>query len=86
MVQELLMNISKHTGTSKATVQIKAAETTISIQADDNANGFREAQLQPLDGIGLQTIRYKVSLFSGNMDISSENGTLTSIRIPRQVD
>ncbi|GAA4084659.1 PAS domain-containing sensor histidine kinase [Mucilaginibacter panaciglaebae] len=87
MIQELAMNIVKHAEASRAAIDIAADEAAIYIQVRDNGKGFDEEGEQQKKGIGLQTVRYKVNLLSGTLNVSSAKGkgTTVEITIPRRI-
>ena len=87
MIQELMMNIIKHAGASFARINIKEHIDQIHVEVEDNGKGFEIVDF-PNIGIGLQTIRYKVNLLGGQLNITSTpgKGTQIIIIIPKQVN
>ncbi len=81
-VQELLMNVVKHAGASKAIVEVEVTVKAVNIMVCDNGKGFSKTYKN--NGIGLKTIRNKVKLLGGKFTLTSGNGqdTVISIRIP----
>lgn len=80
IVQELMMNIVKHSEASQAGIFVSEKSTAIQIRATDNGKGFDEMSLGR-DGFGLHTIRSKVNLLTGTIKISSVKGEGTTINI-----
>jgi PAS domain S-box-containing protein len=82
-VQELMLNVVKHSGATNATVTISADPTLILIKVADNGSGMKNI-INNSQGIGLTSIRSKISLLNGKVDIESEpeNGTTITIYIP----
>lgn len=87
IIQELMMNIVKHADASRGNITIHEKESAIHIRVRDNGKGFDETKLKN-EGIGLRTIRSKVTLLTGSMKISSGagKGTTIDIRIPKRID
>lgn len=83
IVQEIMMNIVKHSGATEALVALELKKAHILVLIQDNGVGF-DLQRKKRDGIGLKTIRNKVSLLNGNINIISSpgNGMITNIDIP----
>ncbi len=81
-VQELVMNVIKHAGASKSTIEVEVNGKAVHIMVCDNGKGFAENQKS--NGIGLTTIRNKVKLLNGKFTLTSGNGqdTAVNIRIP----
>ncbi len=84
IVQELAMNVVKHAHATHATVNLTELDTSIQFEVKDNGKGFEDTKLLN-EGIGLQTIRYKVELLNGKLQIvsGSGNGTTVCIAIPK---
>lgn len=85
IVQELATNIVKHSSARKADIRVAIGRKHITIGVQDDGLGF-----QPWDkthsGMGLQSIRNKVKLLNGTIDIRSEagQGTLVTIVLPNK--
>jgi PAS domain S-box-containing protein len=95
-VRELLFNVVKHAEASRATVAMQWVDDKLHIQVSDDGKGFpthkigqleHEAEFEE-DGMptsyGLPTIRYQLSLFSGQMEVQSEpgKGSLVTLTVP----
>ncbi len=95
-VRELLFNVVKHAGVDRAVVLLQQANGDYRVAVRDEGKGFDVASLdwgtaddggeeegQPRS-FGLPTIRHRLSLFGGQMDMQSEpeSGTLVTITIP----
>jgi signal transduction histidine kinase len=95
-VRELLFNVVKHAGVNEAMVSLRLENNDIQIEVRDRGKGFDVAalawqpshegeqdELQPRS-FGLPTLRHRLSLFGGHMDIQSEKdaGTHVTITIP----
>lgn len=80
ITQELVNNIFKHADATEASLTIRQQEDEISIQVIDNGKGFERQQIVK-KGIGLHAIRNRVHLLEGIIDIQSQLGQGTEIRI-----
>jgi signal transduction histidine kinase len=83
IIQELMINIVKHSGATEATVNIEIKKKGVLVMVEDNGNGLVNYS-QKYDGIGLKTIRNNVNLLNGKINITSKpgKGTIISIDIP----
>jgi PAS domain S-box-containing protein len=86
-VRELLFNVVKHAGASRAVVTLAWLEKGLRVEVQDDGKGFPdhrpEEQLSKQDdlprSLGLPTIRHQLSLFGGTMKINSKPGAGTQI-------
>ncbi len=90
-VRELLFNIVKHAGAKEARVALQWTKSGLRIEVSDDGRGFPvnepEKSMAQKPGenevlrtsFGLPTIRHRLSLFGGQLDIKSENGAGTQI-------
>lgn len=83
LVQELVMNVVKHSDATDALVAIEVHKTSVQVAVQDNGRGFNVVK-EKRDGIGLKTIRNNVNLLKGNINITSGRGqgTIINIDIP----
>lgn len=88
LVRELLFNVVKHAQTNRATVQIAqgpAGECMITVS--DEGQGFEPVQLQATNpqGFGLFSVRERLQLFGGRMEIRAQpqRGTQVTIYLPQ---
>ncbi|NLR82504.1 sensor histidine kinase [Chitinophaga eiseniae] len=74
IVQELVNNIIKHSQATQAMVQVSEQDHLLSVSIEDNGVGFREDEAT--DGMGLRSLRARVSALNGKIDIqtSEQNG------------
>lgn len=86
MVQELMLNVVKHAEATSAEVEIKANSEQVSILVQDNGRGMT-AIPNNKPGIGLSSIRNKVDLLKGNINIDSAQGkgTIITVQLPHQI-
>ena len=79
-VRELLFNVAKHAGVKRAQVRLAvAADNRVLITVSDEGVGFDEARIRTIgsavSGIGLFSIRERLALAGGGMDLESSPGT-----------
>lgn len=84
ITQELMTNIIKHSKATTACLNIKYQNSLINILVKDNGVGIDGTNNVQQPGIGLASIRNKVSLLQGVINIKSKpgNGTNIYIEIP----
>ncbi len=74
IIQELLNNMAKHAKATKASIELTAEEDLIVLEVRDNGIGIAEKELGKITGLGLHSIRNRVDLLGGNMEIKSGPG------------
>jgi len=81
IIQELISNCIKHSGANLAKIIVQIERDTFRATVSDNGHGFRTGEEDALlQGSGLRSIRNRIFLLNGNMELStSEKGS--SIRI-----
>ena len=83
VVRELLFNIVKHAGTSRATVTLEQVGDQIRITVSDEGKGFDPVAVSMASGNahGLFSMRPRLGLIGGQMEITSMPGTGTQVVI-----
>lgn len=83
IIQELILNVVKHSGATKATAEASLIGQNIHIKVQDNGQGMA-ADAQAKSGIGLSSIRSKIKLLNGEVNIDSRpgKGTKVLVRMP----
>jgi len=81
IVQELINNIVRHSGATKAIVQLNYTESHILITVEDNGCGFDTSKLSQSPGIGWSNIKSRIDFLKGSLDIHSGENKGTSIYI-----
>lgn len=94
-VRELLFNVVKHAGVSEAIVSLERMDGDLRIEVCDQGRGFhpeRAARGEPRDedgsvrprNFGLPTLRHRLGLFGGTVEIDSTpgSGTKVVLRVP----
>jgi signal transduction histidine kinase len=71
IVQEALTNVIKHSGSDRASVQLRYGDRGLELEIVDHGNG---APTVPSTGHGLVGMRERVSLFGGTLDAGPANG------------
>ncbi len=85
-VRELILNVRKHAGADHARVHISSSEDDVCIEVRDEGKGFDTQEVRGGDraSFGLFSIRERVELMGGSLDIESApgRGTVCTIRVP----
>nr|WP_322624646.1 sensor histidine kinase [uncultured Flavobacterium sp.] len=79
-IQELSTNIIKHSQASEATVQLTHHEDCINIIIEDDGVGFAPEKVTS-DGMGLDSIKKKITQLNGTLEVDSTPGKGTTIII-----
>lgn len=88
VVRELLFNVVKHAGASKARITVSEHPDRLSLAIEDEGKGFDVSsvvgQRVTPQAFGLSNLRYRLQLIGGSIDIQSipGNGTRVVIDIP----
>ena len=87
LVRELLFNVVKHGTTDAATVRVRAGAEpgTVEVEVEDGGAGFdvaeAEARQRTAGGFGLFSVRDRVGLLGGRMEIRSAPGAGTRVTL-----
>lgn len=83
VVNELLLNVAKHAQVKKAQVRLSQVDDLIELEVVDHGRGFEPAQAQSTS-FGLFSIRERVELLGGRVEIDSTpgRGTRVTLRVP----
>jgi len=87
MAQELVQNIVKHaTGATEASLELETMPGWVMLRAEDDGPGF-SLDLAEAPGLGLRSIRDRVALLGGQLEIGTAltGGAYVRIRIPLPV-
>ena len=78
-VRELLINIAKHAGTDSATVESECRGGALLIRVTDNGKGYDPDMVmaRPNRGLGLISIRERLSLIGGTVEVRTALGAGT---------
>lgn len=84
-VKDLLMNVRQHSQASQAQVFLDLTEDMVRITVEDNGNGFDVKEvLGASAGLGLSTLRERIEMLGGQVQIDSSpgRGTKVSLNVP----
>jgi signal transduction histidine kinase len=85
IVQEALRNVAKHSGAREAWVRIKQENGVIQLSIIDKGVGIHPDAARETSGLGLISIRERVQLVNGQLQISAPGpGTRIRVRVPIQ--
>jgi signal transduction histidine kinase len=83
IVQEALQNIAKHSGATEAWVRIRRVKEVIHLSIIDKGVGMDPKAFPETSGLGLISMRERVQLVNGQLDISAPgSGTRITVRVP----
>lgn len=84
IIQELIQNVIKHSGTSQAILQLSYNHNRLYITVEDNGKGFSMDEAKRKKGIGLKNIESRIKTLKGKMDLRTapNEGTSVLIEIP----
>jgi two-component system NarL family sensor kinase len=82
ILQEAMNNIVKHADATKVNVNILFTGNELSVVINDNGKGMHLDSLSPASaGAGLRNMKARAGMLPATLDIISENGSGTTIRI-----
>ncbi len=87
-VRELLLNVAKHAGVSRASVSLRKEDNALLVQVSDDGTGFTmpapPRQTTTSGGFGLFNVQQRIEQMGGSVDIrtSAGEGTVATLRIP----
>ncbi len=84
LVRELLFNIVKHAGILQARIKLFRYNDKVIIEVTDKGKGFDAetvARMSRASGFGLYSVRERLALFDGRLEIRSNPGNGTTVRI-----
>jgi signal transduction histidine kinase len=86
LVRELLFNVVKHAGTGKAGVTADEEDGYVRVVVEDDGAGFDLATLEKASGLGLPSVRDRLELVGGRLEVASAvgRGTRVTITVPIQ--
>jgi signal transduction histidine kinase/CheY-like chemotaxis protein len=83
-VRELLFNVVKHAGVSAASLRVDTADGSLRVTVEDHGAGMpMDSSTLPADRFGLFSIRERLELLDGRLEIhSGQEGTRVTMHIP----
>jgi two-component system, chemotaxis family, CheB/CheR fusion protein len=87
IIRELLFNVVKHSGTDRAALELESRDGEVTIRVHDDGKGFDPSAVggpEPEGGFGLYSVRERLDLFNGRLEIQSapNDGTHITIHVP----
>jgi signal transduction histidine kinase len=80
VIQEALTNVRKHSGATSAVVHITESSSTTTFVVEDNGHGFDPSDsLVDRDRFGLYTMRERMDLLNGSLNVDSAPGRGTRV-------
>ncbi len=79
VAQEALNNTARHANASAVTVRLSPRERGLQLAVSDNGNGFELARAPNRASLGLASMRERVRLLHGELDIESTSGRGTTV-------
>jgi NarL family two-component system sensor histidine kinase LiaS len=80
VVQESLANVARHSQANAAEVCLIWEPRHVSLTISDNGRGFQIAKMND-KGVGLQSMRERVEMLGGRLDVESQPGAGTQITV-----
>ncbi len=81
VLQEASQNAIKYSGVRQFSVELRGAPDEIQLTVSDCGIGFDKDQALARQGLGLISMRERVQMISGDLEIESEPGRGTTIRV-----
>jgi signal transduction histidine kinase len=81
VAQEALENIVRHAEARHITVQLVREDTRLTLSISDDGQGFDPAQVDERNNFGLKGLRERVAMFTGELQIHSQAGQGTTVRL-----
>lgn len=78
VIQEALTNARRHSGARRITVRLRMEGKDLLAEVSDDGAGFGP-EVPP--GVGLGSMRERAALVGGNLEIESEEGHGTTVRL-----
>ena len=75
IVQELILNVCKHSEGKNCHIKLEIDDLHVQVCVSDNGKGLPDHRVS--EGIGLRSIRDKISLLKGKMEVYSQPGETT---------
>lgn len=81
IIQELVNNVIKHANATELKIDLTRKNKSLAISVKDNGMGFTKNIEGTAQGSGLHSIKNRLDLLNGKMDIQSEEGAGTTVEI-----
>jgi signal transduction histidine kinase len=90
IAQEAIHNVKKHAGAQHLFVQLEYGASGIALEVRDDGRGFAPAPESEPGHFGLTGMRERAASISGTLEVTSEPGSGTTVRLrasaPREQD
>jgi PAS domain S-box-containing protein len=88
IAQECLRNIVKHSGASRASIELATQGSDLALTITDSGRGFDPAEARKRGGLGLVSMEERVRMVNGTISIRARrgDGARIAIRIPLSVE
>lgn len=80
IIQEALQNVAKHSRASRVDLELAQLDGKLTLNVRDNGAGFAIDKTAARPGLGLVSIRERINLIGGHIEISAKEGQGTEIR------
>ncbi|WP_412060706.1 CheR family methyltransferase [Rubrivirga sp. IMCC45206] len=81
-LRELLFNVAKHAAVDRATIQLSEADGEVRVEVIDEGAGFDPSEADRVRrGLGLESIRRRLSLAGGRIEVTSTPGAGTRVAL-----
>ena len=86
VLQEMLTNVSRHSGAANATLKLAFASGAITLECRDDGQGIAPGEAEADDAFGIIGMRERCAAFGGTLYVRGEAGAGTTFlaRIPFQ--
>jgi signal transduction histidine kinase len=78
VVQEALQNVARHSGARHARIAVRQQDGAIALSVEDDGKGFDPRRIK---GMGLLGMEERVRQLRGRLEVQSEPGKGTTLRI-----
>ena len=84
VMQEGLQNVRKHSGTTEVEANLSKVSKVLILRLRDQGKGFHPDTVEPGDGLGLSSMRERLSSVGGTLFLQSApgEGALLEARVP----
>jgi signal transduction histidine kinase len=82
--QESLTNVIRHAKATRVEVRLQSGDGTLCLEVQDNGRGFAPGSFPASKALGLLSMRERASAFQGTVEVLSEpgKGTIVRVRLP----
>jgi signal transduction histidine kinase len=79
VLQESLQNVAKHSHATRVVVELLGKENELTLKIADNGVGFDLENVRFASGLGLVSMRERLNLIGGKLELRSEQGSGTQL-------